>query len=146
MNFVLSKWNCCLISWKVRGLPRGLIFWTMSTTSGQKPTMFLRLDRFLFFQWMVVVRDPSLVCPLQTDVCDTPSRTGTPSFCLSTGRERHIQSPKHCVFFFGPEVMTRYQKISHIDYNITLSKPFKFEDVYHLKISQSSAHYWKEIT
>lgn len=56
--------------------------------------------------------------------------------------ERDISSPQNIVFFFfGPEVMTRYQKISHIDYNITLSKPFKFEDVYHLKISQSSAHY-----
>jgi len=42
---------------------------------------------------------------------------------------------------FLPEVMSRYQKISHIDYNLTLSKTFNFEDAYHLKISQSSDHY-----
>ena len=54
---------------------------------------------------------------------------------------QHIQSPVHC--YFLPEVMTRYQKISHIDYNLTLSKTFNFEDAYHLKISQSSDHYWK---
>jgi hypothetical protein len=28
-------------------------------------------------------------------------------------------------FSFLPKVMTRCQKISHIDYNITLSKPFE---------------------
>jgi len=47
------------------------------------------------------------------------------------------------LFFFLSKVMTRYQKISHISKNLTLSKTFNFEDAYHLKISQSSDHHWK---
>jgi len=45
------------------------------------------------------------------------------------------------LFFFLSKVMTRYQKISHISKNLTLSKTFNFEDAYHLKISQSSDHH-----
>jgi len=84
--------------------------------------------------------DPPMMCPL---LSDRPSRTGTPPFCFSIGKGRHIQSPLHFSFSLLPEVMTRYQKISHISNNLTLSKTFNFEDAYHLKISQSSDHHWK---
>jgi len=72
-------------------------------------------------------------------LCDRPSRKGTPPFCFSM--EKGDISILLYIVLFLPEVMTRYQKISQINYNLTLSKTFNFEDAYHLKISQSSNHY-----
>lgn len=95
----------------------------------QKTTTFLRLDLFLCFQWKVVIEvvggpssDVSItkICAL----CDRPTRTGTPPFCFSTVKGRHIESPLHCSFFIWGYDQVPKDQSHQLQFNIV--KNFKF--------------------
>jgi len=114
----------------------------------QNPTMFLRLDLFLWSQWKVaieVVGGTLLWCVHYKDLCTLrQTQQDRYSFFLFFYWQRETYPVSFTLFFFsftwGDD---QVPKISHISNNLTLSKTFNFEDIYHLKISQSSDHYWK---